>query len=315
MSDEKLLVDSASKIFSDHCDKSILDGSEIGSYATDLDSTLAANGFFELARRDSGFSLESAFLLLREAGKYAVPIPMAEILLGARWINQDVRASVGVVLDKKIIGVPWASKAEIIIGVEDGKEEAYKVIDKKVVSGKNIAGESREEVLLDGPVALDMGGDFGYELLALARVAQTVGALERILDLTLSYANEREQFGRPIAKFQAIQHNLAILAGEVAAAVRAGDAGIAALSTPRQRLEIASSKARVNEAAGVVVEIAHQVHGAMGFTHEHQLHHFTRRAWAWREEFGNEIYWRQELGQHIAGLGPDGVWPFIATRG
>ena len=139
--------------------------------------------------------------------------------------------------------------------------------------------------------------------------------MERILDLTLSYANEREQFGRPIAKFQAIQHNLAILAGEVAAAVRAGDAGIAALSTSRQRLEIASSKARVNEAAGVVAEIAHQVHGAMGFTHEHQLHHFTRRVWAWREEFGNEIYWRQELGQHIAGLGPDGVWPFIATRG
>ncbi len=53
----------------------------------------------------------------------------------------------------------------------------------------------------------------------------------------------------------------------------------------------------------------------MGFTHEHKLHHFTRRAWAWRDEFGNDVFWRRQLGAHIAGVGADGAWDFIATRG
>ena len=52
----------------------------------------------------------------------------------------------------------------------------------------------------------------------------------------------------------------------------------------------------------------------MGFTHEHQLHHYTRRLWAWRDEYGNETYWQQRLGNHLAGIGADAVWDFIATQ-
>jgi alkylation response protein AidB-like acyl-CoA dehydrogenase len=101
----------------------------------------------------------------------------------------------------------------------------------------------------------------------------------------------------------------------VAAAVRSADAAVDAIDSDRFDLEVAAAKARVGEAAGVCAEIAHQVHGAMGFTHEHQLHHFTRRVWAWRDELGNDTYWRRRLGEHIAGLGPEAVWSFIATRG
>ena len=57
---------------------------------------------------------------------------------------------------------------------------------------------------------------------------------------------------------------------------------------------------RVGEAAGTGAAIAHQVHGAMGFTYEHTLHHATRRLWAWREEFGNETYWAMRLGRMVA---------------
>jgi len=76
---------------------------------------------------------------------------------------------------------------------------------------------------------------------------------------------------------------------------------------------VAAAKARVGEAAGIVAEQAHQVHGAMGYTHEHQLHHFSRRLWAWRDEFGNETYWQQRLGTHLAGLGAERVWDFLAS--
>ena len=60
-------------------------------------------------------------------------------------------------------------------------------------------------------------------------------------------------------------------------------------------------------------EQVHQVHGAMGYTYEHRLHHFTRRLWAWRDEWGNEFYWQAKLGQHLASLGADRVWGYIAT--
>ena len=140
------------------------------------------------------------------------------------------------------------------------------------------------------------------------------GVLQALLELGLTFANEREQFGRPISKFQAIQHSLAIVAAEVAAARRAADAAVDALDNDRFLVEVAAAKSRVGEAVEVVAEQVHQVHGAMGFTHEHRLHHFSRRAWAWRDEFGNEFLWQQRLGQHIAALGADNAWSFIATR-
>ena len=78
---------------------------------------------------------------------------------------------------------------------------------------------------------------------------------------------------------------------------------------------VAAAKARVGEAAGVAAEIAHQVHGAMGFTHEHSLHHFTRRLWAWRDEYGRETHWQEQLGRRVAGGGADSVWEFLVGVG
>ena len=62
---------------------------------------------------------------------------------------------------------------------------------------------------------------------------------------------------------------------------------------------------------GTGAAIAHQVHGAMGFTYEHSLHHATRRLWAWREEFGNETHWATQLGHMVAARGADQLWPFL----
>jgi len=74
---------------------------------------------------------------------------------------------------------------------------------------------------------------------------------------------------------------------------------------------IAVAKSRCGEAAGKVAEIAHQVHGAIGFTHEHRLHHLTRRLWSWRDEFGVESDWSIELGRLAAAKGADGLWPLL----
>jgi len=79
--------------------------------------------------------------------------------------------------------------------------------------------------------------------------------------------------------------------------------------------EVAIAKLRVGEAAGSGAAIAHQVHGAMGFTYEHSLHHATRRLWAWREEFGNETHWATVLGRMVAARGADALWPLVTQGG
>ena len=148
--------------------------------------------------------------------------------------------------------------------------------------------------------------------MALTRALMIAGAMASILDLGTSYALEREQFGRPIAAFQAVQQQLAVLAGEAAAAIRAADGALEALDSSSALVEIAVAKARAGEAAGRGAEIAHQVHGAMGFTHEHRLHHRTRRLWTWRDEFGHEAHWQAWLGRRIASAGADDLWAFVS---
>jgi acyl-CoA dehydrogenase len=142
------------------------------------------------------------------------------------------------------------------------------------------------------------------------------GGLEKVLDQSVQYSLERSQFGRPIGKFQAVQHSLAQLAGETAAAGAAADAAAEALAKSgglgdSARAEVAAAKSRVGEAATTGAAIAHQTHGAMGFTYEHTLHHATRRLWSWRDEFGNESYWAIQLGRMVAARGADNLWPFV----
>ena len=193
-----------------------------------------------------------------------------------------------------------------------------------LVERQNLAGEPADDVAFDdvlpirsapAPAGLDEMSVFAFG--AAVRSAQMAGAMQKILDQSVQYSLERVQFGRPIARFQAIQHGLAQLAGEVAAAGAAADAAAEAIARTSglgdgALADVAAAKARGGEAATVGGAIAHQTHGAMGFTYEHTLHHATRRLWSWRDEFGGEAYWAIQLGRMVAKKGADSLWPFIA---
>jgi len=166
----------------------------------------------------------------------------------------------------------------------------------------------------DRPVPLDEARLFG----AASRAALIAGALQAILDLSVEYARERVAFERPIAKFQAVQQELARLAGEVAAANAAANSAAWALEhrgaqSDAVLVEVASAKVRAGEAAHAGALVAHQVHGAIGYSREHVLHRFTHRLWAWRDEFGDESEWALRLGRHFARLGGDGMWPTLTA--
>jgi len=115
-----------------------------------------------------------------------------------------------------------------------------------------------------------------------------------------------------IAFEQSAVNMLALLAGQVAAASAAADAAAEASSLAPDAFAVAVAKSRAGEAAGKGAEIAHQVHGAMGYTREHNLHYSTRRLWSWRDEFGNETCWQIRLGRVVAAQGADALWPMLS---
>jgi alkylation response protein AidB-like acyl-CoA dehydrogenase len=224
--------------------------------------------------------------------------------------------------------VPWgASAGHVVVSAEsDGKPMIALVAggSAKAEPDVNLAFEPRDTLTWSGaPVlaAAAAGEALPVDALrlagALARSAQMAGGLEFLLAQSVKYVTERVQFGRPLASFQAIQHQLALLAGHTAAAGMAAQRAFAAMDTGNggdAAFEIAAAKIRTGEAAGLGAGIAHQCHGAIGFTYEHSLHFVTRRLWSWRAEFGAEAYWAAALGREVAARGADALWPHVTSR-
>ena len=289
----------------------------------------------------SGGGLDEAALVVRVAGRYAAPGPIAETGLLAGWLLAAAGLAVpegpltaaaggtltlrpdgdGWLLDGAAPRVPWARAVERIAVLAGGQVALVPVERATLSFSTNLAGEPRDDVAFVrvrvdaaqvGVVGNGIDAEAFHRRGALARSLAIAGALERVLELTVQYAGEREQFGRPIGRFQAVQQEIALLAGEVMAARAAVDA---AVERP-DLLRVASAKIRAGEAATRAAEIAHQVHGALGYTEEHRLHRFTLRLWAWRDEFGSEEQWARALGEHVAAGGGDGLWLLLtATEG
>jgi len=141
------------------------------------------------------------------------------------------------------------------------------------------------------------------ELGAVVTAAQIVGAIERTLELTLAFANQRVQFGRPIGKFQVIQQQLAVMAEQAAAARTAAQIGCHSDGFLVDPLRAAVAKSRTSEAAAIVGPMAHAIHGAIGITAELDLQLFTRRLHQWRAEYGSELAWNRVLGRALIASG------------
>jgi alkylation response protein AidB-like acyl-CoA dehydrogenase len=339
-----IIADTATRIFRDLCEPNTVNEAENGEWPKALWDTLEESGLTLAWVPDelggAGAALADGFAVLHVAGRFAAPVPLAETLM-AGWllgragiavprgpltvapVHADGRVTLaaGGTLTGRARRVPFARNADhIAVLVHRENEAAVALVAAAglpISQSTSLAGEPRDDVSFDGvvPAAVRpaaVNEDLLVTLGAAVRLQQIAGALEKILEQSVQYALDRTQFGRPIAKFQAVQHNLAMLAGEVAAASAAADAAAEACALPEISIsEVAIAKVRGGEAAGTGAAIAHQVHGAMGFTYEHSLHHSTRRLWAWREEFGNEAVWAVRLGRMVAERGADELWPFI----
>jgi acyl-CoA dehydrogenase len=234
------------------------------------------------------------------------------------------RRADGFALSGRAARVPWGTRVDrILLHTRDAAGAGYLALLPRGAAPaqtvRNLANEPRDTLVLDGvtlpstvvrPAPPGCAEGF-LPLGALARALQMVGAMERCLDYALAYAMERQQFGRPIGKFQAVQHMLADAAGQYAAAAAAAELAVEAFWGAGFDFAAAIAKARVGEAAGRVAEVCHQVHGAIGFTQEHPLHFATRRLWSWRDEFGHETYWQDRVGRAVCGAGGEALWPML----
>ncbi len=169
------------------------------------------------------------------------------------------------------------------------------------------------------PVAEDPG-DLPLPAGALLRSAQMAGAAQALLERSVRYSRERQQFGRLLGKFQAVQQQLAELAGYAACMQAASQQAFAAVERdgmPHSEdhpawLAVAIAKCRCSELAHPVTLIAHGVHGAIGFTEEFGLHYFSRPLWRWRAEYGRHSDWALAIGRSAVTRGPVAIWRDLA---
>jgi len=172
-------------------------------------------------------------------------------------------------------------------------------------------------VLAPGPAAKSGGTavteETIWERTALRRAALMAGAVSAVAAMTLRYNGEREQFGRPIGRFQAVQAHLVTIHQQAAAVASAIDGAVEAVELGRGSFEIACAKMLADRAAQLVTAAAHQTHGAIGMTKEYPLHYLTRRLWAWRDEAGGHHRWADRLGAALVACGPDALYPAIQS--
>lgn len=280
----------------------------------------------------SGASWHEGASLLSAAAAAAVPVPLAENDLLAGWLldsaglRSDHAVRTAGRLDNGKAVVPWARCAESVVLLREaghGCEIAEIPIGGvSVTPGANLAGEPRDVVSVpEGTLrwhpAPEGAGDEFVLRGALARAAQICGALETVVDLCVLHATQRTQFGRALAKFQAVQHLVADIAAETALARAATDAAVSQVSElgwsdESTALSVAVAKSCAGHAVSTVVRNAHQVHGAIGTTFEHELHRYTNPALSWRAEFGSAHTWDTVLARATIRTDRKDVWSLIA---
>jgi hypothetical protein len=154
-----------------------------------------------------------------------------------------------------------------------------------------------DTLVADDPAAVDLAFDRG----AFGTAAMLVGLGQRMLDLTVAYVTEREQFGAPIGSFQAVKHHLADALKELAFARPAVYRAAHSLATGAEtrRRDVSMAKAMASDAAWFVGRQALQCHGAIGYTVEHDLQLYLKRTWALADAWGDAAWHRDRVAQAI----------------
>ena len=323
--DNDLFADAARQVLADQCTPPVVRAIESGGRAapatqqlwTQLEATGLADALLPEDDGGAGLGLTQVFGVLEQCGAHALPLPLGETMVARALLAQaGVARPAGSITLARGEQLPDG-------GVRCALVRGGQVADHVLVQAGSAwhllatadAQAAPQALALDAALAwtaaqveaapgvpVDAAQD-ARTLQAAVVAPQMAGALGDVFRRTLQYANERQQFGRPIGKFQAIQHQLAVMSEHVFAARMAAQLGCNGAGVLPDRLRVATAKARCSEAALAVAEFAHAIHGAIGFTAEYDLQLFTRRLHAWRQTAGSESYWHGVAGQALLAHG------------
>lgn len=312
-----MFTEAIEDILQSHCTPAHVRAIEGGASAQPLTSALEGAGFFALLAPESqgggGASWRDLYDIVLLAGAWSVPIPLAQTLALRALVGDSDTLPPGTITFAPVLTpsadggwsapqVPAARATAHVVGVVDGAWVMLPVTENQAsatgVHGSLAAGLhwSANTTLRTLKAKVDAGRL--QSIAALLHAGLMTGAMKRSFQLTMAYANDRVQFGKSIGKFQVVQHQLAVMAEQVAAASMASDAAFAAANGDVPHFAAcAVAKARTSEAAVQVASIAHALHGAMGITEEYDLQLSTRRLHEWRMAHGSEAFWHRELGK------------------
>lgn len=309
------------------------------SYDRELWQRLGSLGLVRLTGAEesggSGAGWLEAAELLSAAVRHGMRIPLAEHDLLACWlldaaglqVDDAVRTVYVVPADgHAAVPAPWAGDVDRVVLLWQDKDR-YRLADLdttelSITAGSNLIGEPRDTVQVDTSALA--GTVVPTELVAklrqksaAVRAIQVCAALDRAVALSIEHVASRVQFGRPLAKFQAIQNLISDAAAEAALARAATEAALhTAVETDWTSslldFQIATARSCAGHAASIVTRNAHQVHGAIGTTHEHRLHEYTRAALAWHSEYGSVRSWDDRVAAAAVAAGGHGLWALIA---
>jgi len=294
-----------------------------GGRDDELWKAMTAQGWMgvELAEAQGGLGLGmvEAAVLLEEIGRHAAPAPFlsSSLALGslaraaasgvqasARWVEPLLAGEVvGAVAWDARAPVLYAPSAAVVVLVRDGEVVAAEVADSDRPSREPAMDRTRELGWVDAGRlrSFRLGGEEAVIALvdrgAVAHCAEMLGAAARVLEMTVSYAKDRVQFGRPIGSFQAVKHRCADMLVDVEGMRSAVYYAAWCVASGHPDASVAASTAKVwcSDAARRVMASGLQVHGGIGFTWEHDLHIYLKRAQLDEVSFGNAAFHRERL--------------------
>jgi hypothetical protein len=253
-------------------------------------------------------------LLLEEAGRALLPGPfLATAAVGVpalaeagatEWLDGVASGEAVLAVGLRGEAVAFADVAEVLLLGSEGDLHAVPRDDVRleaVESFSRARPQFRVRWEPSDSTRIDSRVEIAFERAALAAAAEAIGVGSRLIDTASSYAKEREQFGRPIGSFQAVKHLLADALVKVEFAKPAVYAAAWSLATDASdRLRaISMAKSLASDAAMLAARNALQVHGAIGYTEEHDLHLWLKAAWALSFAYGDAAWHRGRVADAV----------------